>query len=200
MPKKLLIILVLSLFFLFNCQREEEGNVLIPLDVKIDSSKIGPLLEDSLLAISFHPPFLWENYNTALSERVESIKNINKSQKKKFMISPKHLFFKYGTNSLLSVGEITSLDTSIVEGDRINDYFSMITEKNTPAKVITENYIKDGILLRHIQTEVENLISSKYIFKSRSGKIIQFDYTFRKQNELAEEASILSSLASIQLK
>jgi hypothetical protein len=197
--KTYLVLILLSVLAITNCKRETGNNQPIQLDIKVDSSKIGPLLEDSILAISFHPPFLWESYNTSLSDRIESTKNMDRSQKRKFMISPKHIFFKYGTNSILSVGEITSLDTSVSKEDRISDYINMITDKSTSEKISKADYLKDGILLRHIQTEVENLVSSKYIFKSRSGKIIQFDYTFRKQNENADKPFIQSSLASIKI-
>lgn len=194
----LLIIFFLPALFFLSCSEESRNDEAIPLDIIIDSLKIGESICDSNLSISFHPPFLWDNYNTELSNRTESVKGTNKSLQKKFIFSPKYIFFKYGSNSILNIGEIECVDTSVNSSNRINAYVDMVRDKYEPEKFNKQLYLKEGKLLTHIRTELNDLVSAKYILTTRTGKIIQFEYTFRKNNEESEYNSIMSSIGTIR--
>lgn len=201
MKKIFALVVIFGLTFLLTkCSEDKIKEGPIPLSIEIDSSKIGTLFQDSLLAVSFYPPFLWEIYNTELSDRVETVREVNKSLTKKYRYSPKYLFFKYGANSLLSVGEITLIDTSESPENFLDNYVKHTTSKYSPENLTIAEYIKDGLFLKHVKSEVKNLVSYKYILKNQFGNLVQFDYTFRSRNLEEELPSVLSSLGTVQLK
>ncbi|MBU1101338.1 MAG: hypothetical protein KKA84_13130 [Bacteroidetes bacterium] len=187
------------LILLSSCKEEIPVGGPIPLEITIDSTKIGDIVVDDSLGISFHPPLLWDSYDAESSKRSESKRTSRRQMKEKYRLSPKHLFFDYSNNGILNVSEIEIIDSTISVDSTISEYISLISRKYNPEDISFVNYSMDGLLIKHQTIKMKNLCSYKYVFTNLVGKLIQFDYSIRSKSEQTEFPKILSSLGTIKL-
>ena len=195
---KIIPIIPIVLLLTF-CNKEEKRDGLVPLEIEVDSAQIGTLYIDKDYGIEFAPPFLWEDYQTESSKRVESVKGSNKALSKKYVFESRYVFFDYGKNSILNVGEVKNVDSVSTDKLSIADYIDIFTSKYDPKDVTFVKYLKGDLILFHVLYKLQSLESYKYIFMNKQGRIIQFDYTIREQNREAEMPRMLSSLGTLHL-
>lgn len=195
---KIYISLFILLIFV-SCKEEVPVGGPTPLDIQIDSLKIGNLVLDDSLKISFHPPILWEPYDAESSKRTESKRTSRRRMEEKYRLSPKHIFFDYANNSILNISEIEIVDSTTSVDSTIAEYIALNTKKYKPEDITSVDYVKDGLFITHITIKMQNLFSYKYIFINEVGRLIQFDYSIRSKLESTEFPKILSSLGTIHL-
>ncbi|MCX7875415.1 MAG: hypothetical protein N2321_04505 [Melioribacteraceae bacterium] len=185
---KYLVISLTTLLIIFSCSKDELRD---EINFVNDSTKIGIETSDYDLGIKFNAPKNWDLQPASLSRKVES--NSNDS----FIYQPIYLFFDTSTKSILSVGKVVSLDTSMSKNSRINFYKSLLTRKNKNNKLAFSSFTNNKIHFNKISYEKENLISYKIIFNNDNFDIIQFDYSFSKENLKSEIEFIKASIGTI---
>jgi hypothetical protein len=153
---------------------------------------------DEELDVSFNAPLDWKEMNTALSEKM--VARIKKRGEDEFIVySPKLFFFEDSTNSLLRVGEVNLKDNTNAESLSIKQYSKLFRKYNREFTIESEKLQSNNMDILQMKLTRNKLISFKYLFKNHTGKIIQFDFSIKKENLESLYPQIMASVKSIKL-
>ncbi len=192
-----IFVIIISIVYLTNCEKEERTLTWSEMYSNIDSTKIDQIISNDELKIVFHPPLGWKSMSAELSEKYESRSHKKRADKEKFIYKPKHVFYNIASKGLLSIGEVTSIDT--IKIDLLKKY-DLVTQSTLDTnEVQTYKFNNNGIaFIQHITKKV-NLISYKLIFYNSDYKILQFEYSTPKKQFPGEKNRIESSIGTIKL-
>lgn len=186
------ILILFSIIIVFSCSGKGENN---DSDFFLsDKNEIGIELLDQDLGVKFNPPKDWELTPASLSKKIENKTNTGDG----FIYQPVYLFFNRSNLGVLSAGRIISADSTLSGSAQLNYYKSFLAEKYKNSELTLGSFTHAKINFTQIKYEKENLISYKIFFLSSRNKIIQFEYSIRKENLDKSLTAIKSSIGSIK--
>ena len=162
-----------------------------------DKSLHGMEVVDQELGLKFFPPVNWELQQTLISKKIESRASANPTDH--FVYKPTYVFFDDSSGALLSVGKVSTNDTTLAKSALLNYYKGMISDKLKNDKLISDTFIHSKIYFSQLRIEKYNLISYKVFFLNSKGEILEFDYTVPSSFLDKIHPSIKSSIGSITL-
>lgn len=195
---RILSLSTLIVTFLLGCSPGDEGNAGSELVFNVDSTQIAGEVFISELNVKFNPPKDWNEISSDLSEKVINELGKNKNSGNSFRYKPQKIFLEKDNHSLLSVGYVEKIDTSI-HGNILLAYESAIKTSLKEKEYKEGKFTKDGIGITQFLIQKENLISFKLLFLNSSNELIQFDYASQQENYENNLRGIESSIGTIQL-
>lgn len=185
-----------TIVLIYNCSGNKSGE-----DEEFysnDKSKIGIHVIDKDLGIKFYPPKDWLLMPSSLSKKIETRKGMI-STEDKFVYQPTYLFYNDSTRGILSVGKVTTSDTTLSRDAKLNYYKSIISSKYKNNELSIGNFTNANITFTQFKFRKENLVSLKLIFENSKKEIVQVDYTILVDFENSTDTAIKSSIGSINL-
>ena len=190
------IIAVISFVSIYSCSGNKSGE-----DDEFysnDKSKLGIQVVDKDLGIKFYPPKNWLLMPSSLSKKIEARKGmVNTSDK--FVYQPTYLFYDDSTKGILSIGKVTTSDTTLSRDVKLNYYKSIISSKYKNNELTVDDFSYSNISFTQFKFKKENLVSLKLIFENSKKEIVQLDYTILVDFQDSFNDVIKSSIGSIKL-
>lgn len=195
--KNVFVFLFLSILII-SCNKNKDEIEDYEDYVASDKSKLGIEVDDQELGIKFYPPKDWELRQTSISKKIESrgVKNNNEN----FIYEPTYVFFNSSVGGLLSVGKITTSDSTLSRSAKLNYYKGLLSQKYKDNNLMVAKFIYSKIYFTQFHLQKENLTSFKIVFENSVNSIIQFDYTLPSNEIDSNILSVKASIGSIRLK
>ena len=193
---QIIFVSIIALSF-YNCGgNKNEGD---PADfISNDSTKLGIEIIDQDLGVKFYPPKDWILMQSSLSKKIENRKGVA-NPADNFVYQPVYVFFDNQTHGFLSIGTVSTGDSTLPKSAVLNYYKGMISSKYKNNDLSIGSFTNSGVTFTQFKFTKENLISLKLVFENSKNKIIQLDYTVPSEFQNSSDKAIRSSIGSIRL-
>lgn len=198
-PPGLRILFISLLFLFYYCGENKKSKNDITDISTFDKSKLAAEIIDSKLGIKFNPPLNWSLKPAELSKKNESKSRMISSDEINFVYHPIYLFFNDSTMSLMSVGYVDCIDTSMNPSEKFNYYKNVISNKWQSNNIEIGSLSHSKINFSKFKYEIGDFVNYKIVFMNLKNTIIVFDCTIRKNKIDNELEALKSAIGSIEL-
>lgn len=186
---------LLLLSIVISCSEEKKNKQKTTQTIKIALSEI---ISDNYLSISYQVPQNWDEMPASLSEKM--VGRVRKQGVDEFIIyTPKSFYYNSTNSSLLRIGEIKFKNNLSSDSLSIETYVKLFQKYNRDLEIETTNITNNNITIKQIKIIKNNLVSFKYLFRNNENKIIQLDFSIKKEKLLKLKPHIDASVNSIIL-
>ncbi|MEN8193634.1 MAG: hypothetical protein ABFS12_12505 [Bacteroidota bacterium] len=199
--RKIISILLLSLLFLslFACNSKDSDEESDTKDVQPSIKLLSDIIINEDLGISYQVPLKWELMSAELSDRLVARLDSDNFDGNFIVYKPNAFYFNSDISSLLRVGSITKSEKSSDMKLTIDNYIELYQKFNANKNFSREKIHTNTLVITQLIIEKANLISFKNILMNKQNKIIQFDFSLKKEDYEKEKEVINSALASIKI-
>ena len=184
--------LVVMLVWLAACGGESETTHLQPMQFAVDSTLLGPVVEDADLGLRFQPPRDWE----ALSEaQVDSIRFAARTGDME-RLRPKHVFLHPEQRSVLTVSTLLR-DTTVTFAEQMASYEQALASQFPEGAVQKARFLKDDMPVTQFLIQTGEVVNFKIILFEAARHLPQLDYLVPRSQYPQTARSIESSIGSL---
>ena len=193
----LTILVIASLIAIYNCKGNKSGDSEGEF-YNTNKSKLGIQIVDKNLGIQFYPPKNWVLMPSSLSKKIETRKGIANASDS-FIYQPTYVFYNDSTRGILSIGKVSTDDTTLSSNAKMNYYKSLLSNKYKNNDLSLASFSNANITFTQFKFTTENLVSFRLIFENSKKEIVQMDFTVSIDYQNSTSDAIKSSIGSIKL-